>query len=197
MGWSATDAGRGMWCRYVLGDARALLQVPSSALPQRSSASGASRVGCDAAGLRGYDVACLSHALADLPIVLVGRLRSDRVMLRDPGPARSGPKGGRPHRRGGALTLAKPDHASSPSPRGTCRTTQSARTRRRDTRDIRPRPLLLLPTVSRRKPKLNLEAPLKLGPRSRRDPRSHLVVVAGASSQAKEDILHPDGVRTN
>ncbi|MFG2950471.1 NF041680 family putative transposase [Streptomyces adustus] len=56
----------------------------------------------------GYDVAYLSHALADLPIVLIGRLRSDRVMLRDAGPARSGPKGGRPRRHGGVLTLAKP-----------------------------------------------------------------------------------------
>ncbi|MEW2086343.1 transposase [Streptomyces sp. NPDC005283] len=34
----------------------------------------------------GYDSAYLSHALADLPVVLVGRLRSDRVMLRDAGP---------------------------------------------------------------------------------------------------------------
>lgn len=57
----------------------------------------------------GYDITYLSHALADLPIVLIGRLRSDRVMLRDPGPARSGPKGGRPRRHGGVLTFAKPD----------------------------------------------------------------------------------------
>ncbi|TQF01215.1 transposase [Kitasatospora acidiphila] len=57
----------------------------------------------------GYDVAYLSHALADLPVVLVGRLRSDRVMLRDAGPARSGPKGGRPRKHGGVLTFAKPD----------------------------------------------------------------------------------------
>ncbi|WP_344598513.1 transposase, partial [Streptomyces violaceusniger] len=56
----------------------------------------------------GYDVAYLSHTLADLPVALLGRLRSDRVMLRDPGPARSGPKGGRPRRHGGALTFAKP-----------------------------------------------------------------------------------------
>ncbi|GDY60480.1 hypothetical protein SVIO_111030 [Streptomyces violaceusniger] len=56
----------------------------------------------------GYAVAYLSHTLADLPVALVGRLRSDRVMLRDPGPARSGPKGGRPRRHGGALTFAKP-----------------------------------------------------------------------------------------
>ncbi|MEU6896208.1 NF041680 family putative transposase [Streptomyces sp. NPDC046557] len=57
----------------------------------------------------GYDVAYLSHALRDLPVVLLGRLRSDRVMLRDPGPARSGPKGGRPRRHGGVLTFTKPD----------------------------------------------------------------------------------------
>ncbi|TWF91757.1 DDE superfamily endonuclease [Streptomyces brevispora] len=57
----------------------------------------------------GYDVACLSHALADLPVVLVGRLCSDRVMLRDPGPARSGRKGGRPRRHGGVLAFARPE----------------------------------------------------------------------------------------
>ncbi|GAA2106875.1 hypothetical protein GCM10009759_45520 [Kitasatospora saccharophila] len=57
----------------------------------------------------GYDVAYLSHALADLPVVLVGRLRSDRVMLRDAGSARSTPRGGRPRRHGGVLTFAKPE----------------------------------------------------------------------------------------
>jgi DDE superfamily endonuclease len=62
----------------------------------------------------GYDVAYLSHALADLPVVLVGRLRSDRVMLRDAGPARSTPKGGRPRRHGGVLTLAKPESWHQP-----------------------------------------------------------------------------------
>ncbi|MFI8194048.1 NF041680 family putative transposase [Streptomyces sp. NPDC085946] len=62
----------------------------------------------------GYDTAYLSHVLADLPVVLVGRLRSDRVMLRDAGPARSGPKGGRPRRHGGVLTLAKPDTWHTP-----------------------------------------------------------------------------------
>jgi hypothetical protein len=62
----------------------------------------------------GYDVAYLSHALADLPVVVVGRLRSDRIMLRDPGPARSGPKGGRPRRHGGVLTFAKPDSWHEP-----------------------------------------------------------------------------------
>ncbi|MFJ1758662.1 NF041680 family putative transposase [Kitasatospora sp. NPDC088134] len=62
----------------------------------------------------GYDSAYLAHALADLPVVLVGRLRSDRVMLRDPGPARSGPKGGRPRKHGGVLTFSRPDTWHTP-----------------------------------------------------------------------------------
>jgi hypothetical protein len=62
----------------------------------------------------GYDVAYLSHTLADLPVVLLGRLRSDRVMLRDPGPARSGPRGGRPRRHGGVLALARPETWHTP-----------------------------------------------------------------------------------
>lgn len=62
----------------------------------------------------GYDVAYLSHALADLPVVLLGRLRSDRVMLRDPGPARPGPRGGRPRRHGGVLALSRPETWHSP-----------------------------------------------------------------------------------
>lgn len=62
----------------------------------------------------GYDVAYLSHALTDLPVVLLGRLRSDRVMLRDPGPARSGPRGGRPRRHGGVLALARSETWHTP-----------------------------------------------------------------------------------
>ncbi|MEU1107032.1 transposase [Streptomyces tibetensis] len=57
----------------------------------------------------GYDIAYLSHILADLPMVLVGRQRSDRLMLRDADPARSGPRGGWTRRHGG----------SSPSPSST------------------------------------------------------------------------------
>jgi DDE superfamily endonuclease len=62
----------------------------------------------------GYDVTYLSHALKDLPLVLLGRLRSDRVMLRDPGEARSGPRGGRPRRHGGVLALARPETWHNP-----------------------------------------------------------------------------------
>lgn len=62
----------------------------------------------------GYDVAYLSHVLADLPVMLLGRLRSDRVMLRDPGPPRFGPRGGRPRRHGGVLALARPETWHTP-----------------------------------------------------------------------------------
>ncbi|WP_319663729.1 transposase [Streptomyces sp. MI02-7b] len=66
----------------------------------------------------GHDVTHLAHVLSDLPIELVGRLRSDRVMLRDAGPRRSGPRGGQPApEHGGVLTFATPrpgTHAPSP-----------------------------------------------------------------------------------
>ncbi|GED90784.1 hypothetical protein TNCT6_78690 [Streptomyces sp. 6-11-2] len=50
----------------------------------------------------GYDVTRLAYVLADLPVELVGRLRSDRVMLRDAGPRRSTSRGGQPRKHGGA-----------------------------------------------------------------------------------------------
>jgi hypothetical protein len=62
----------------------------------------------------GYDVTRLAFVLADLPVALVGRLRSDRVMLRDAGESRSGPRGGRPRKHGGVFTLAKPDSWHDP-----------------------------------------------------------------------------------
>jgi hypothetical protein len=64
----------------------------------------------------GYDVCRLAFLLADLPLHLVGRLRSDRVML-GPAPARSGEGAapvGRPRRHGAAMTLADP--ATWPAP---------------------------------------------------------------------------------
>ncbi len=62
----------------------------------------------------GYDVTRLAFVLADLPVELVGRLRSDRVMLRDVGERRSTPRGGQPRKHGGVLTLAKPDSWHEP-----------------------------------------------------------------------------------
>ena len=63
----------------------------------------------------GYDVTRLAWLLADLPVELLGRLRSDRVML----PARAAaPPGtnGRPRKHGRELTLSDP--AAVPAPAG-------------------------------------------------------------------------------
>ncbi|MBB5153820.1 hypothetical protein BJ970_001354 [Saccharopolyspora phatthalungensis] len=65
----------------------------------------------------GYDVTRLAFVLADLPVELVGRIRSDRVMLR-PAPPRPPGTIGRPHKHGGVFTLADqnswhaPDHTT-------------------------------------------------------------------------------------
>lgn len=72
----------------------------------------------------GYDVTRLAHVLADLPVELVGRLRSDRVMLRDAGPRRSTPRGGQPRKHGGVLTFSKPDSWHTPEHATVCDTTR-------------------------------------------------------------------------
>jgi hypothetical protein len=72
----------------------------------------------------GYDVTRLAYVLADLPVELVGRLRSDRVMLRDAGPRRSTPRGGQPRKHGGVLTFAKPESWHTPDQATTCDTTR-------------------------------------------------------------------------
>lgn len=56
----------------------------------------------------GYDVQLLSFLLEDLPLELLGRLRSDRVMRR-PTPPRIYPKGGRPPKHGGEFVFGQPD----------------------------------------------------------------------------------------
>lgn len=74
---------------------------------------------CDA----GYDVTRLAFVLADLPVELLGRLRSDRV-LQLPAPARLPATVGRPPKHGGEFALARP--ATWPSPR-TSTITQTTR----------------------------------------------------------------------
>ena len=61
----------------------------------------------------GYDVTRLAWLLADLPVELLGRLRSDRVMQL-PAPARPPGTMGRPRKHGGELALAGP--ATWPDP---------------------------------------------------------------------------------
>jgi len=55
----------------------------------------------------GYDVTRLAHVLADLPVELLGRIRSDRV-LRLPKPPRRPGVNGRPPRHGPEFALNKP-----------------------------------------------------------------------------------------
>src|SRR3984885_15126767 len=61
----------------------------------------------------GYDVTRLSFLLADLPVELLGRLRSDRVMQL-PAPPRQPGTNGRPRKHGFQLALADP--ATWPAP---------------------------------------------------------------------------------
>ncbi|WP_425541294.1 transposase [Streptomyces rimosus] len=60
----------------------------------------------------GYDAPRIAHLLADLPVEILGRLRSDRVMRR-PAPFRkafalANPLGGRPPKHGGEFVLGNP-----------------------------------------------------------------------------------------
>ena len=61
----------------------------------------------------GYDIPRLSFLLADLPVEVLGRLRSDRVMQL-PAPPRQPHAAGRPRKHGGELALADP--ATWPAP---------------------------------------------------------------------------------
>jgi len=70
----------------------------------------------------GYDVTRLAYLLADLPVELLGRLRSDRVMQL-PAPPRPPRTMGRPRKHGGELALADP--ATWPAPQVTTTTVTS------------------------------------------------------------------------
>ncbi|MGW5346475.1 NF041680 family putative transposase [Streptomyces sp. NPDC004050] len=56
----------------------------------------------------GYDAPCLAHLLRDLPVQVLARMRSDRV-LRRPAPARQPHTKGRPPRHGGEFVFGQPD----------------------------------------------------------------------------------------
>ncbi len=70
----------------------------------------------------GYDVTRLSFLLADLPVELLGRLRSDRVMQLPAAPRQPGTMG-RPRKHGGEIALADP--ATWPAPQITTSTLTS------------------------------------------------------------------------
>ncbi|MFD6356642.1 NF041680 family putative transposase [Nocardia tengchongensis] len=71
----------------------------------------------------GYDVCRLGWMLADLPIEMVGRLRSDRVMRLPKPPYAYDPKGGRPPKHGPEFRFADP--GSWPRPEVTTVTSTS------------------------------------------------------------------------
>jgi hypothetical protein len=65
----------------------------------------------------GYDSAQLSLDLADLPVAVLVRLRSDRCFYADPPPQARSPKGGRPRRHGAKFNCTDP--ATWPAPTAT------------------------------------------------------------------------------
>ncbi|QUW95414.1 hypothetical protein KE639_06683 [Streptomyces sp. V17-9] len=56
----------------------------------------------------GYDAPRIAHLLAGLPVEILGRLRSDRVMRRPTPPRVYDPKGGRPPKHGGEFVFGDP-----------------------------------------------------------------------------------------
>jgi hypothetical protein len=56
----------------------------------------------------GYDTPRIAHLLNDLPVEILGRLRSDRVMRRPTPPRVYDPKGGRPPKHGGEFVFGDP-----------------------------------------------------------------------------------------
>ncbi|WP_051777905.1 NF041680 family putative transposase [Streptomyces violaceorubidus] len=63
----------------------------------------------------GYDVTRLAWVLRDLPVELVGRVRSDRVMRLPKPPRVHDPKGGRPPKHGPEFRFAKPETWPEPA----------------------------------------------------------------------------------
>ncbi|WP_327170193.1 transposase [Streptomyces sp. NBC_01336] len=57
----------------------------------------------------GYDAPRIAHFLADLPVEILGRTRSDRVMRRSTPPRVYDPKGGRPPKHGGEFVFGSPE----------------------------------------------------------------------------------------
>ena len=72
----------------------------------------------------GYDVTALTHALADEPVALLVRLRSDRCFYFPPPIIRSEPRGGRPRRNGAQFRCDDPATWPAPTAEHTCEDAQ-------------------------------------------------------------------------
>lgn len=84
----------------------------------------------------GYDVPRLAWQLRDLPAVVVGRLRSDRVLY-GRAPARPGP--GRPPKHGRAFRMADPDTWGEPDAHTSTETDRYGRLEARSWEDLHSR----------------------------------------------------------
>jgi hypothetical protein len=129
---AALETGRSSWTAVLdavrLGPADDVAAVTADQLRQvveRLIRAGHHRAGdprmmivCDA----GYDIPRLAFLLTDLPVDLLGRLRSDRVMALPPPPRLTGTTG-RPPKHGPELALANPD--TWPAPQATTTTATS------------------------------------------------------------------------
>lgn len=128
------EAGRTSWCRLLdavrLGpadDAAAATAAQLRDVIERIIAAGHWHPGdpellvvADA----GYDLARLAFLLADLPVEVCGRLRSDRVLARDPAAHNAVPRPGRPRMHGAPFKLADPATWDAPEAQTTTDTTR-------------------------------------------------------------------------
>ncbi|MCG3041250.1 transposase [Streptomyces sp. S1A] len=134
---AALETGRTSWCALLdavrLGpddDAVAVAAAQLRGVVERLIEAGHWKPGHKAILIvldAGYDAPHLSYALRDLPVEVMARLRSDRVMYRDAGPAHPTAKGGRPRKHGARFSLARPDGWHVPDRVTACETTRYGR----------------------------------------------------------------------
>ena len=86
----------------------------------------------------GYDVSRLAFLLADLPVQLVGRLRSDRVFCFPPAPPEAG-RTGRPAKHGSEFALSDPATHPEPAAATTTATSRYGTARARAWNRLHPR----------------------------------------------------------
>jgi hypothetical protein len=86
----------------------------------------------------GYDTTRLAYVLSDLPVILIGRIRADRV-LRLPTPVRTSGTIGRPRRHGGEFALADPGTWPTPQHITTTQTTRYGTAEAADWDRLHPR----------------------------------------------------------
>jgi DDE superfamily endonuclease len=122
---AALESGRTSWCQLLdavrLGPADDVAEVTTAQVRRVVEdliAGGQWRQG-DADILivfdAGYDAPRMAHLLHGLPVEVLGRLRSDRVMRKPvPRPWISPPQGGRPPKHGKEFRFARPDTWGEP-----------------------------------------------------------------------------------